>query len=216
MSRARTRTRTADAWSIAIALAMAVASVVPAFAADADPDRDKTVRQGRAMVVSGLVVQGVGLTMVAVGRTDFYLYSVGRPIVHGVSIPFAPITADGFRRLLSDGTPASDLRALSIGLFEGAAYSGLVALVDLVIQLAITSESSDPDDSYGMGPGPALAPLPWIMITAHAGGALGMLIPGIITAASSKQVPATATASVPVFVPWATSTEAGVAVVGRF
>ncbi len=212
MSRAGEVTRL---WLV-IGLLVAASSAGTSAAQDV-LDPELRVRQGRGMVVAGLTVQGIGLALVAASRADLNLYTYGRPIWHGVSIPFAPITVDGFHRLLGDGTRASDLRALSIGFFEGAAYSGLVALIDLTIELAIAGRGADPDDdSYGMGPGPALALIPAISIVAHAGVAVGLLIPGIVTAAQSRRANPPVAARGPLVVPWTTGHAAGIATSWRF
>jgi hypothetical protein len=180
-------------------------------------EQEQRLRQGRGMVIAGLTVQGIGLALVAASRADLNLYTYGRPIWHGVSIPFAPITVDGFHRLLGDGTRAGDLRALSIGFFEGAAYSGLVAIIDLVIELALLQQRDESDDDdYGMGPGPALALIPAISIVAHASVAVGLLIPGIVAAAQSRGSAPPVTDGGLAIVPWVAGDGAGFAACGRF
>jgi len=138
---------------------------------------EPTLRQRH---IGGGILVGVGLTVQTANVINAVLsvfdaghegVLVGLPLV---SIPFAPLTAIGFREALTDGSPRATMRGAGIGLLEGGCYAALVAGV-----FAINFRST-----YDVASGAAVA----AFVVPHAATAVGLLIPGIICLAVSKHL----------------------------
>ena len=130
--------------------------------------------------IGGGILVGVGLTVQTANVINAVLsvfdvghegVLVGLPLV---SIPFAPLTAIGFREALTDGSPRGTMRSAGIGLLEGGCYAALVAGVFAINFLS----------TYDVASGAVVA----AFVVPHAATAVGLLIPGIICLAVSKHL----------------------------
>ena len=189
---------------------------------------DVRQQRGRHMMRVGLAVQGVGLGLAGGGligeAAGGAMFAPINYAYDGTSAAFAPVAATGFRFALSDGTRRGELKATSTGLFEGAAYSGLLAGVwGLRMAIAFNQENSlceqEPDNmNCHEGPGPGMWMGPPMVI--HLAVTTAMLIPAIITGVASRsagdQAVADGTLAPPVIAPMPLREGGGFALSFRF
>jgi len=165
---------------IAVLLLLATALTAPRGARAQELTRE----QGQGLIGLGVAFQvvGLGVAVADIAQTGSTLpFRIPFSLA---SIPIAPLTAEGFRVALTDGTRAGDLRGYGIGMLEGALYSGLVATAGLAALGAATWRCRDQDCNVPLQI--YILPFAW----PHAFVAVGLLIPGLILVAESNKADA--------------------------
>ena len=169
------------------------ANLVPTVAAAAEGSAEAAERDrktGTALLVSAMVMQGVGLGSQIANLFLFELTGFNW-VVQGVSIPFAPMGVVGFSKRFGGSESTQRLQWAGIGLLEAGAYSGSVGGLGLVRWIMQVESVCDPNNICEGGAEAITGVTTW----PHLIAAASFVIAGAVTVGIAKGQAASDTAT---------------------